>query len=240
MVNSGSVLGIIPARGGSKGLPRKNILPLCGKPLIAWTMSQAAASTRLTRCIVSSEDAEIIEIAKSLGGDVPFTRPEEYAKDDSHLFDTVNHAINFLKKNGEVYDAVAILEPTSPLRKPEDIDRAIARFQIPPGRDSLVSVGEVHMEHPQIVKCIKGGLVKPYLSSDTESIYQRQQLEPVYFPYGVIYLAKTDIYLREKTFHTQNTAPYFIERWQNYEVDDSDDLTVCEAMMRKHLLRETP
>lgn len=229
------VLGIIPARGGSKGLPRKNILPLCDRPLMAWTISQAAASKRLTRCVVSSEDQEIIEVAKAWGADVPFLRPKEYARDDSPTWEAVIHALTYLEERGETYDAIVMLEPTSPLRKPEDIDHAITQFLAHPTCDSLVSVGQVHMEHPRIVKRIESGFVKPYLP-ETDSVYRRQQLEPAYFPYGVIYIATREFYLRAKCFYGDRTIPYVLDRWQNYEVDDHDDLTVCEAMMQKHLL----
>lgn len=229
---------MIPARGGSKGLPRKNILPLCGKPLIAWTISQAAASQRLSRCIVSSDDQEIVEIAQSFGADVPFLRPQEYARDDSPTWEAVIHALMFLEEREERYDLIVMLEPTSPLRKPDDIDNAIAQFLAHPECDSLVSVGQVHMEHPGIVKRLENGFVQHYFP-ETDVVYQRQQLEPAYFPYGVIYLATKNFYLRTKTFYGTRTIPYVIERWQNYEVDDHDDLTVCETMMQKHLLGVT-
>jgi CMP-N-acetylneuraminic acid synthetase len=236
-LRSGKTLGIIPARGGSKGLPRKNILPLCGRPLVAWTIEQGAASKRLTRCIVSSDSEEIIRVAKEWGGDVPFVRPAEYARDDSPTAEAIVHALDYLKERGETYDFVAELEPTSPLRKPGDIDDAIATF-LAAQCDSLVTVGEVHMEHPAIVKRIEGDFLKPYVPGTTLA-YQRQQLDGAYFPYGVLYIATVEYYRRARSFYGERTAFHLIERWQNFEVDDGDDLTVCEALMQKHVLAKT-
>lgn len=235
-MRSGRILGIIPARGGSKGLPRKNILPLCGKPLVAWTIEQGAASKRLTRCIVSSDSEEIIGVAKEWGGDVPFVRPPEYARDDSPTTGAILHALDSLKARGETYDFIAELQPTSPLRRPSDIDDAIGRF-LASECDSLVTVGEVHMEHPGIVKRIEGDFITPYIPGTTLA-YQRQQLDRAYFPYGVISIATVEFYRRARSFYGERTAFHVIERWQNYEVDDEDDLAVCEVMMRKHMLSQ--
>jgi CMP-N,N'-diacetyllegionaminic acid synthase len=230
------VLGIIPARGGSKGLPRKNLLPLCGRPLIAWTIAQARASSKLSRCILSSDDAEIIATAQSLGADVPFRRPAEYATDDSPASAVVLHALDTLAAEGDVYEFVAWLEPTSPLRRPHDIDAAISMITSRDDCDAVISVSEVHMEHPRIVKRIEHGFLKPYITSNgDERISRRQELDPAHFPYGVIYLGRVSVFREQRTFYTDRVLPYPLDRWQNYEVDDADDLIVCEAMMRTHM-----
>src|SRR2546427_2195706 len=116
------VLGVIPARGGSKGLPRKNVRPMLGKPLIAWTVTQAAKSNYLDRVIVSTDDDEIAAIARAHGADIPFIRPAELARDDSPVADAVVHALTTLKNAGDSYGFVALLEPTSPMRRRGDID----------------------------------------------------------------------------------------------------------------------
>lgn len=230
------IIAIIPARGGSKGLPRKNIKPLLGKPLVAWTIEQAKNSKYVNKVVVSTEGKEIAEISRGYGAEVPFLRPEELARDDSPTLDTIMHAIDWFEKRGESFDIVVLLEPTSPLRKKDDLDNAIELFiKNIDKADSLVSVGEVYLENPYIMKRVENGYVKPFIEID-ENIYQRQQLPKVYFPYGVVYLSKTDTLKKYKTFYQEKTIPYFIERWQNYEIDDIYDFICVEAII-KHKLK---
>jgi CMP-N,N'-diacetyllegionaminic acid synthase len=148
MYKNKKILAIIPARGGSKGLPNKNIVDLNGKPLIGWTILQAKNSEAIDRCIVSTDSKEIYKISKDLGGDVPFIRPAELASDSTPMTSTLIHAMQSIS---EKYDVIVLLEPTSPLRKQNDIDRGI-RMLIDnwDDFDTLVSVGEVHLENPEI------------------------------------------------------------------------------------------
>lgn len=232
MINGKTVLAFIPARGGSKGLPGKNIKELCGKPLIAWSIEQAFKSKYVDKVFVSTDSEEIANIAKESGANVPFLRPVELATDDSPTSDAIIHALEQLSLQGESYDYVALLEPTSPLRKPNDIDDAINLIVQNTGADCLVSVGEVHMEHPIIVKKIdEKGFVTPYMSNITK-IHQRQQADEAYFPYGVVYISKVSEFKKKQTFYTEKTIPYFIERWQNYEIDDQLDFYIVEQIMR--------
>jgi len=122
MYKGKKILALIPARGGSKGLPGKNIKPLLGKPLIAWTIEQAKASKYVDRVVVSTDDDEIAEVAIRYGAEVPFLRPKELARDDSPTIDAILHALDFFSDKGERFDLLALLEPTSPLRDSEDID----------------------------------------------------------------------------------------------------------------------
>jgi CMP-N-acetylneuraminic acid synthetase len=234
MIGEKKILAVIPARGGSKGLPGKNIKPLLGKPLIAWTIEQAKVSNYLDRVIVSTDDETIADIARQWDGDVPFLRPKELAGDASPIADTILHLLDRLEQDHEIYDYIALLEPTSPLRKPDDIDNALGLLAENEDADSLVSVGEVHMEHPMIVKRISEGLVIPYMPN-IEQIYQRQQADKAYFPYGVVYVSKVCVFRKEQTFYTKKTIPYFIERWQNYEIDDIYDFMCVETIL-KHIL----
>jgi len=235
MIKDKKILAIIPARGGSKGLPRKNIKNLAGKPLIAWTIELALKSRYLDRVVVSTEDKEIAKIARRYGAEVPFLRPKKYARDDSPTSEVINHAINWFKKRGENFDIVICLEPTSPLRREEDIDNAIEFFIKNINKaDSLVSVGEIHLENPYIAKKIEKGYVKPLIKTH-KNIYQRQQLLKTYFPYGVIYLSKIKTYQKYNTFYQKRTIPYFIERWQNYEIDDIWDFICVEAILKQKL-----
>ena len=236
MIEQSKIIGIIPARGGSKGIPRKNIKPLAGKPLIAWSIEQAKKSKYLDQIVVSTDSPEIAEIARQYGAEAPFLRPAELAQDDSPTVDAIFHVLQFFDTQGEHFDLVVLLEPTSPLRKEDDIDRAIELFETHADRvDSLVSLGEVHMENPYIVKQVEGGYVKPLILADSP-IHQRQQLPRTYFPYGVIYLSTVYALKKWKTFYQERTIPYFIERWQNYEIDDIWDFLCVEAVLqeRKH------
>ena len=119
------ILPLILARGGSKGLPKKNIKPLCGKPLIAWTIEQALGSHRIDAVVVSTDDTEIANQSKAFGAKAPFLRPKELARDDSPSVDAILHAVNWFESHGKHFDTVLLLEPTSPLRKSDDIDKAI-------------------------------------------------------------------------------------------------------------------
>ena len=232
MINSKTILALIPARGGSKGLPRKNIKPLLGKPLIAWTIEQAKSSKYIDKVIVSTEGKEIAEISKVYGAVVPFLRPIELARDASPTSDAIIHALNWFEERGEYFDIVVLLEPTSPLRRETDLDSAIELFIENIDKvDSLVSVGEVHLENPYIMKKIEKGYVKPFIEI-SENFYQRQQLPNIYFPYGVVYLSKVDAFKKYKTFYQERTIPYFIERWQNYEIDDLSDFICIEAILK--------
>lgn len=228
------IIAIIPARGGSKGIPRKNIKLLCGKPLIAYTIEAALSSKLIDRVVVSTEDEEVAEISKKYGAKV-IRRPEELARDDSPMIDAIMHVINYFKERDERFDIVVLLEPTSPLRKEDDLDNAMGLFLRNSDRaDSLVSLGEVHLENPYIVKKVENGFVRPHIQLRTP-YYQRQQLPKVYFPYGVVYLSKVDTLQRYKTFYQERTIPYFIERWQNYEIDDIYDFICVEAILKNRL-----
>jgi CMP-N-acetylneuraminic acid synthetase len=230
MIQGRAILAIIPARGGSKGLPKKNIRLMCGKPLISWTIEQANASRYLDTIFVSTDSEEIATIARQYGAVIPFMRPAELARDDSPTADAVVHAIHRFSQEGRQFDYIVLLEPTSPLRKPADIDNAIELIIDTPDADCLVSVGEVHMEHPLIVKRIQGnGFLTPYMP-DTRQIHQRQQADQAYFPYGVVYISKVPAFLKNRTFYSERTVPYLIDRWQNYEIDDEIDFLIIEQL----------
>lgn len=231
MIDGKSVLAIIPARGGSKGLPGKNIKSLCGKPLLVWSLEQALKSKYLDTIFVSTDSKEIANIAKQYGAEIPFLRPPELAADNSPTSDAIIHTLESFERTGKFYDYLVLLEPTSPLRKPEDIDVAIKSLVKNQDADTLVSLGEIHMEHPMIVKKIdESGRVVPYVEN-VKKIHQRQQADKAYFPYGVIYISKVSEFKKNLTFYTQRTIPYFIERWQNFEVDDEIDFAVIETIM---------
>jgi CMP-N,N'-diacetyllegionaminic acid synthase len=229
------ILAIIPARSGSKGIPKKNIKYLLGKPLITWTIEQAKKSSLIDTVFVSTDSEEIANIAEKWAVHVPFLRPPELAKDDSPTIDAINHVIESFEKEGKTYDIIVLLEPTSPLRKAGDIDAAIRLFLDHYNHaDALVSLGEVQLENPFIMEYIENNRLKKVISTNNQ-FYQRQQMPKVYFPYGVIYLSKIETLKKTRTFYQENTIPYLIERWQNYEIDDICDFLCVETILKQKL-----
>ena len=231
------ILALIPARGGSKGIPDKNIIDVAGLPLIAHTIRNAKKSKLVDKIVVSTDSRKIASVAKKYGAEVPFLRPKKIAGDRSPTIDAVLHALDWLKDHGEKFDAVALLEPTSPLRKDNDIDNTIKiLLKNYKSTDAVVSVGEVRLEHPSLMRVIEKRYLNPLLPSG-KKIRRRQELPKVYFPYGVIYLCKTSALKKEKSFYPKRIMPYLIERWQNYEIDDTFDLvcvrTIMQSMYRK-------
>jgi len=229
------ILAIIPARSGSKGIPKKNIKYLAGKHLITWTIEQAKKSLLINTVFVSTDSEEIAKISEQSGVHVPFLRPPELAKDNSPTIDAINHVLETFEKEGITYDIVVLLEPTSPLRKAGDIDAAIQLFlDAYDHADALVSLGEVQLENPFIMEYIENNRLKKVISTKNH-FYQRQQMPKVYFPYGVIYLSKVETLKKTRTFYQENTIPYLIERWQNYEIDDLCDFLCVETILKQKL-----
>lgn len=224
------ILALIPARGGSKGLPRKNVLPVAGRPLIAWTISQALSSESVGAVVVSTDDSEIADVAARFGAEVPFMRPDELATDTSPSIDAVLHALDALAAHGREFDMIALLEPTSPLRAADDIDRAVSLLMAHPDADAVVSVGQVHTEHPAIMKRLEDDRLVSYIPVVSDAT-RRQELAAAYFPYGVVYLSRVDSLRRSRSFYPERTIPMFIERWQNYEIDDMYDLLCVNAVL---------
>lgn len=226
------ILAVITARGGSKGLPGKNIKVLQGKPLLAWTIGQAKASKYLDEIFVSTDSKEIASISKEYGVEVPELRPGYLAMDDTSSMDVLEYTITYLKQQGKSFDYMILLEPTSPLRKWDDIDNMIKLACDNVERDGVISVGKIHTEHPMMVKRISSqGNVVPY-NDELKTAYQRQQHDAAYFPYGVGYLIKVASFKETHAIYTDNVIPYYIERWQNYEIDDIYDFLCIEAIMK--------
>ena len=232
MICEKMVLAIIPARGGSKGLPGKNIREICGKPLIAWSIEKAKKSRYLDTILVTTDSHEIADISRRFGAYVPFIRPAEFATDEASTYDVIRHALAYLKDTERKdFDFVVLVEPTSPLREDDDIDRMLellvsrmANF------DSIVSIGEV-TEHPSIMKRLDGECIEPFCL-ELEQTTRRQDNAPAYFPFGVAYIAKTDALLEENTFYTHRCTYFPIKRYQNYEIDDIYNFLCVESVMK--------
>jgi CMP-N,N'-diacetyllegionaminic acid synthase len=232
------VLALIPARGGSKGLPGKNLRLLAGKPLLVWSIEQGLATPEIARVVVSTDDSKVAAVARDSGADVPFLRPAEISGDAAPTSATVIHALDFLAARGVEFDAVLLLEPTSPLRASGDLSGAIRVLSENWDRaDSVVSVGAIHTESPFVSKTISPeGFVVPLLPPS--GVTRRQDLPTAYFPYGVAYLTKVSAFRTVPTFYQKATLPFLIERWQNFEIDDATDFVCVEAVMRARGLGE--
>ena len=233
MIGPKTAIGIIPARGGSKGLVNKNILPMLGKPLIAWTIEKALKSQHLDAVMVSTDSAEIAEISEKFGATVPFLRPGWLATDTSTSYEVISHALGFYKESEKrIFDYTALLEPTSPLREDDDIDRVLTTLdEAAENFDSIVTLGKV-IEHPSIVKQLVDREVRPFCKGLVQSS-RRQDNVPAYFPYGVAYVAKTHVLLKENTFYTDRCMGFPIHRYQNFEIDDVYDFYCVENIMKR-------
>ena len=229
MINVKTVLAIIPARGGSKGLPGKNIKALCGKPLIAWSIEQAKKSEYIDRLILSSEYEEIIKVAKECSCEVPFIRPVELAKDGTPGIEPVLHALNTLK---EQYDYVVLLQPTSPLRTIDDIDGCIERC-VEANAPSCISVSETdHSPYWMVSVDEKDALsaLLPHYSN----VHRRQDLPKVYFLNGAVYIAESNWLMRHKSFRVDNqTIAFFMEKKRSLDIDTEIDFQLCEFLISK-------
>lgn len=232
MYKGRSFIGVIPARGGSKGLPGKNIRKLCGKPLIVWSIESGLESKYLDEVMLTTDCREIADVAKGAGASVPFLRPDELAQDNTGTVEVVEHALAYYQDQlNREYDYVVLLEPTSPLRESSDIDCMIEKIVELEGKfDSIVSVGEVH-EHPSIMKQMCGDILKAYCDNLPQTI-RRQDNFPAYFPYGVAYIVRTSVLISERSFYPERTTWYKIKRYQNYEIDDIYDFLAVENILK--------
>jgi CMP-N,N'-diacetyllegionaminic acid synthase len=218
VIEDKKVLAIIPARGGSKGVPRKNIREVAGKPLIAWTIEEAKKSKYIDRLVLSSEDAEIIKVAKEWACDVPFVRPAELSQDETPGIEPVLHAIQSLPG----YDYVVLLQPTSPLRKVEDIDGCIETIVAKKAK-CCVTVTEpekspywMHVINPE-------GKLSPLITWDC-SIHNRQSLPKVFSLNGAVYVANVQWLAETKSFLSRDTVPYEMPRDRSLDIDTYMDL----------------
>ncbi len=185
------VLAVIPARGGSKGIPRKNLKILAGKPLVVYIIEAALKAKTLNRVIVSTEDEEIAAMARGYGAEVPFLRPQDLARDEVSLIPVVKHAVEYLDKQGWRADIVVSLQPTSPLTETGDIDNAVNKM-LETNCDSVVSVYRIERPHPFWMMRLEGERLLPLFPAGFRFL-QRQDLPPLFALSGAIYVRKRDL-----------------------------------------------
>lgn len=233
-----AVLGVIPARGGSKGIPQKNLVPLCGRPLLAYTADAVRESTRMTRTVVSTNDPAIAESARALGLDVPFARPDTLAADDTVMLPVVQHALQSMRAGGFRPDAVVLLQPTSPLRRGEHIDAAIALLEASPA-DSVVSVVEVpHQFNPVSVMRLEGETLRPFLDAASSGpaslrnmITRRQDKPRALARNGPAVLAMRAATIDAGSLYGDDCRPLVMTAEDSLDVDTVWDLALAECIL---------
>jgi CMP-N-acetylneuraminic acid synthetase len=224
-------VGLITARGGSKSIPQKNVKPLAGKPLIAWTIEAALRSRQLSRVIVSTDDDEIARVAREWGADVPFMRPQELAQDDSPHLDVIVHAINWLESENESeVDYLMLLQPTSPLRTTADIDAAIM-LAAEKNADAVISVCSTH-DHPYLSKQVTpDGKLLDFVERP-QGYLARQTLPPAYSLNGAIYLVRRNILMERADWYTDRTFAYIMPPERSLDIDSPWDLHLVDLILR--------
>jgi CMP-N,N'-diacetyllegionaminic acid synthase len=233
---AGGVLALIPARGGSKGIPRKNVLPIAGKPLVAWSIGQALAASRVERVVVSTDDPEIASIAAQWGAEVPFLRPAEHAQDSSPDIDVVRHALEFLARE-ELYEPelVVHLRPTGPVRRVDDIDAAVDLLASRSDADALRSVSLAGQTPYKMWRLLDDGTMDPLLRvpelPDCQS-QPRQLLPRVYWQNGYVDVVRPRAVLEKQSMWGDRVVPFVVDR-EIFELDHPEDVARVEAALRR-------
>lgn len=227
------MLGVILARGGSKGLPGKNTRLLLNKPLIVHSIEHALNSKNISKLIVSTDDEQIAQIALAAGAEVPFLRPPQLASDTASSIDAILHAIDFCESEKEIYTHIALLEPTSPLRTPNDIDLAYEQLVNTPGATAIVSMAQAVSTHPEFMYNVD---VERFINKkfDGLSVLRRQDTDDIYYPEGTIYISEVEELKAHKTFYHPKTIAYIVDKWKSFEIDDLEDFLIVQAIMQAY------
>lgn len=221
------ILALIPARGGSKGIPHKNIIDLCGKPLIAYSIEAGLKSKYIDYVMVSTDDEEIAAVSRGYGAEVPFMRPAELASDTSRTVDAVIHSINTLKEMGKVFDTLVLLQPTQPLRTSDDIDGSLEKY-FECGEKPLVSVSEVE-DHPILIRTVDKDKLTPLLN--VSSTCRRQDMPAYYRVNGCIYINAIDE-IDINTSFNDNKIGYIMQYAHSIDIDELKDLHMAEFFLK--------
>ena len=238
------VLAVIPARGGSKGVPRKNVRLLGGRPLISYTIECAAAARdRFHRIVVSTDDAEIAAVSRRYGADVPFMRPAELARDDSPAIPAIQHAVGWVEEHDRIrLDWILILQPTEPFRAPDDIRHCLA-LGFEGGCDSVISVVQVFAVHPILMKRIDQNRLLPFCVEEPEGTRRQDYRPAAYMRNGAIYLTRRDVLMEQGSIWGKEIRPYVMSSEKSVSIDTELDLKLAELLMAENLVTdgsETP
>lgn len=225
------VLGVVTARGGSKGVPKKNIRPLGGKPLLVWTAEAALAAKRLTRVILSTDDTEIAAVGRACGLEVPFIRPADLAGDRSPTLPVLQHAVTTLESAGEHIDAICLLQPTTPLRRPAMIDACVALLG-ERDADSVVSVRSVPAEFNPHWVYFAGSNGELRLATGEETpVPRRQDLPPAYHRDGSVYVMRRDVLMQQGSLYGARLIGHVVDDVPAINIDTPDDWARAEALI---------
>jgi CMP-N-acetylneuraminic acid synthetase len=231
------VLAVVPARGGSMTLPRKNVLAFCGKPLIAYSIEAAQAARQsgapIERIVVSTDDAEIAEVSRRFGAEVPFLRPAELSRSDSPTLPVVQHAVRWLEDDaGTRYDWILLLQPTSPLRTADDLQGALA-LAGKPGTTAVIGVTDANASHPAKLKLVVGGVLKPYLGDSLQQPARQDFGFDVYKTNGAIYLTRRDTLMEENSFYGSCARAFMMPPERSIDIDTRLDFEMAEFLWRR-------
>jgi len=231
MVNNHTFLCLILARGGSKGLPNKNIQPLLGKPLIYYTIKAVVEANIFDRIIISTDSEAIAQTAKHFGIEVPFMRPEELARDTSLALDAIVHGLKWVEKHDKRYDFVQYIFPTSPLRTAEDIQNGV-KVLFEKNADMVLSVSET--SHPMWWANVlpSDHSLKGFVKSEYR-FKNRQSLPATYNINGSIYVAKWEVFFEKKDWYEQNTFAYIMPKERSVDIDSCLDFKFAELLMKE-------
>jgi CMP-N,N'-diacetyllegionaminic acid synthase len=225
------VLGLITARGGSKGLPRKNIRLLCGKPLLEYTAECALAARHLSRVILSTDDAEIAEVGRRCGLDVPFMRPAELAADNTPTLPVVQHALGWMEAHDEYFDAICQLQPTNPLRRPEVIDACIELLE-ESDADAVMTILPVPAEYNPHWVYFGGANGQLYLSTgEVTPIPRRQELPPSFHREGSVYVTRRDVVMKGNSLYGKRVIGHLVDAAHSVNIDGPEDWKRAQAIL---------
>lgn len=226
------VLGLVPARGGSKGLFRKNVRTLCGKPLLQYTAEAARAARRLSRIVLSTEDEQIAAVGRCCNLEVPFLRPTHLAADDTPMLPVIQHAVSRMEAQGERFDAICLLQPTNPLRRPEDIDACIELLE-QSGADAVVTILSVPTEYNPHWTYFQNEDGLLYLSTgEATPIPRRQDLPPAFHREGSVYVTRRDVVMEGNSLYGKRLAGYAIPPERYVNIDGPEDWARAERLLR--------
>ena len=237
MIKKQKVLGIVPARSGSKGLKNKNILNFKGHPLLTWPLKALKENKIIDKVLVSTDSIEYQKIAIEYGAEAPFLRPKHISSSSATTIDVLEHAIKFYQKQNQYFEYIVMLEPTSPLTTSEDISNCLNLLHKKrKNADALISVGKLIDSHPSFsIKIDKNSFMKPYVGFKKFRALRRQELEDLYFLDGSIYISKTETLLKKRSFHHERTIAKEMPKFKNIEIDSIEDFYIAEYLSKKFL-----
>ncbi len=232
------MLAIIPARGGSKGVPGKNIKPLCGKPLIVYTIEAAVAAKTIDRIILSTDDPEIAKIASKYDVEIPFMRPKELAQDNSLAIDNYIYTIERLNREFKCnYEEFVVLLPTAPLRTSEDIDKAVELFS-QTNAESVISCTTLHHPLEWVFSINDNGVIQRNSETDIRKMMNRQESKHSYIPNGAVYVFKYSLLKEKNSYYSDRTYAYVMPPERSLDMDTLYDFEFAEFLMDRNMCRK--